>query len=71
MERWIPILSTLTHYGEIRELEERRFFLTRDSILYLALKKGQARRSGEAGREENLRVKHLQRKNDLAEVSKS
>lgn len=65
MERWIPILSTLPHYGEIRELEERRDLLTRDSILYTALKKGQARRrSGEAGREEYLRVKHLQRKGD-------
>lgn len=63
MERWIPILSTLLHYGEIRVLEERRDLLTKDSILYPALKKRQARRrSREAEREEYLRVKHLQGK---------
>lgn len=40
MERWIPILSTLPHYREIRELEERRDLLTRDSILCPVLKRG-------------------------------
>lgn len=44
-------LSTLPHCRGIEELVGKRDLVTRDSVLFPALKKGQPRRkSGEAGR---------------------